>query len=128
MILEIADIRVIPGTQAAFEAAIAKGIKEIIANAKGFMGYKINKGIKLPERYVLMIFWQTLENHTVDFRQSAAFAEWRALVGPYFAGLPVVEHFELLSESASVERVRQAPARRSAASRRQQPHFGASGK
>ena len=71
----------------------------MIAKAKGFMGYKVNKGIESPERYVLMIFWQTLENHTVDFRQSPAFAQWRALVGPYFAGLPVVEHFELLSKS-----------------------------
>ena len=99
MILEIADIRIKPGTQAEFEAAIAKGAKEVIANAKGFKGYKVNKGIESPERYVLMIFWQTLENHTVDFRQSAAFAQWRAVVGPYFAAPPVVEHFELVSKS-----------------------------
>lgn len=99
MILEIADIRIKPGTQAAFEAAVEKGIKEVIPKAKGFRGYKVNKGIESPERYVLMIFWQTLENHTVDFRQSAAFTEWRALVGPYFAAPPLVEHFELLSKS-----------------------------
>jgi heme-degrading monooxygenase HmoA len=100
MILEIADIRIRPGTQAEFDAAIQKGARDVISKAKGCMGYKVNKGIESPERYVLMIFWQTLENHTVDFRQSAAFAEWRALVGPYFAGPPVVEHFALLSKSA----------------------------
>ena len=100
MILELADIRIKPGTQAEFDAAIKKGAESVIAKAKGFMGYKVNKGIESPERYILMIYWQTLENHTVDFRQSAAFAEWRALVGPYFAGPPVVEHFELLSKSA----------------------------
>lgn len=100
MILEIADIRVKPGTRAEFEAAIEKGVKEVIAKAKGFMGYKINRGIESPERYVLMIFWQTLEHHTVDFRESPAFQEWRALVGPYFAAPPAVEHFELLSKSA----------------------------
>ena len=99
MILEIADIRVKPGTQAAFETAIVKGVSDVIRNAKGFMGYQVNKGIESPERYVLMIFWQSLEHHTVDFRQSAAFAEWRALVGPYFAAPPMVEHFELLSKS-----------------------------
>jgi len=99
MILEIADIRVKPGTQAAFETAIVKGVSDVIRNAKGFMGYQVNKGIESPERYVLMIFWQTLEHHAVDFRQSAAFAEWRALVGPYFAAPPMVEHFELLSKS-----------------------------
>ncbi|MBE0626239.1 MAG: antibiotic biosynthesis monooxygenase [Burkholderiales bacterium] len=100
MILEIADIRVKPGTQAQFEAAIDKGVKEVIQKAKGFKGYKVNKAIESPERYVLMVFWQTLENHTVDFRQSPAFQEWRALVGPYFAGPPAVEHFELVSKSA----------------------------
>jgi heme-degrading monooxygenase HmoA len=100
MILEIADIRIKPGKQAEFEAAIEQGAKEVISSAKGFQGYKINKGVESPDRYVLMIYWRTLENHTVDFRQSPAFQEWRALVGPYFAGPPVVEHFELLSKSA----------------------------
>ena len=100
MILEVADIRIKPGTQKAFEAAVEKGVAEVIAKAQGFMGYKLNKGIESPERYLLMIFWRTLENHTVDFRQSAAFGDWRALVGPYFAGPPTVEHFELASKSA----------------------------
>ena len=53
-----------------------------------------------PERYVLQIFWQTLEDHTVGFRQSSAFTEWRALVGPFFAAPPQVEHFELVTQSA----------------------------
>ena len=100
MILEIADIRITPGQQAAFDEAIQRGLATVIAQAKGMRGYKVNKGIESAERYVLMVFWQTLENHTVDFRQSPAFQEWRALVGPYFAGPPVVEHFELLSKSA----------------------------
>ncbi len=100
MILEIADIRIKPGTQAEFEAAIDEGAGKVIAKAKGFRGYKVNKGVESPERYVLMNYWETLENHTVDFRQSAAFGEWRALVGPYFAAAPVVEHFKLLSKSA----------------------------
>ena len=99
MILELADIHIKPGTQAAFDAAIKKGIDGVIAKAKGFMGYKLNRGIESPERYILMIFWQTLENHTVDFRQSHAFQEWRAIVGPYFSGPPVVEHFNLVTKS-----------------------------
>ena len=100
MILEVADIRTKPGTHKEFEAAVDKGVTEVIAKSQGFMGYKLNKGIESPERYLLMIFWRTLENHTVDFRQSAAFGEWRALVGPYFAGPPTVEHFDLVSKSA----------------------------
>ena len=100
MILELADIRIKPGTQSAFDAAIRKGIDTVITTAKGFRGYKVNKGIESPERYILMIFWDTLENHTVDFRGSAAFQDWRAIVGPLFDGAPVVEHFTLLAKSA----------------------------
>ncbi|NEX63187.1 antibiotic biosynthesis monooxygenase family protein [Noviherbaspirillum galbum] len=100
MILELADIRIHPGKQAEFDAAIQRGVEEVISKAKGFCGYKVNKGIESPERYVLMIFWETLENHTVDFRQSPAFTEWRAIVGPFFASPPSVEHFTLLAKSA----------------------------
>ena len=99
MILELADIRIHPGQQAAFDVAIQCGINEVISKAKGFAGYKVNKGIESPERYILQIFWETLENHTVDFRQSPAFADWRAIVGPFFAGPPTVEHFDLLAKS-----------------------------
>ena len=95
MILELADIRIHPGQQAAFDAAIQRGVNEVISKAKGFAGYKVNKGIESPERYILQIFWDTLENHTVDFRQSPAFADWRAIVGSFFAVPPTVEHFNL---------------------------------
>lgn len=100
MILELADIRIQAGQQAEFDEAIQRGLNEVISQAKGFCGYKINKGIESPERYVLMIFWETLENHTIDFRESPAFIQWRAVVGPYFAAPPVVEHFHLLAKSA----------------------------
>ena len=99
MILELADIRIHPGQQASFDAAIQRGIAEVISKAKGFEGYKVNKGIESPERYILQIFWATLENHTIDFRESPAFADWRAIVGPFFAGPPTVEHFNLLAKS-----------------------------
>ncbi len=99
MILELVDIRIQPGQQAAFDEAIQRGVETVIAKAKGFQGFKINRGIESPERYVLQIFWTTLENHTVDFRESPAFAEWRAIVGPFFAQPPMVEHFELVSKS-----------------------------
>ena len=100
MILELADLRIQPGTQLEFDAAIQRGVEQVISKAKGFSGYKVNKGIESPERYILMIFWETLENHTVDFRESAAFQEWRAIVGPFFAAPPTVEHFTLLGKSA----------------------------
>jgi heme-degrading monooxygenase HmoA len=99
MILEIADIRIAPGQQAAFEEAIERGLKTVISRAKGVRGYKVNHGIESPERYVLQIFWETLEDHTVAFRQGPLFTEWRAIVGPFFAAPPVVEHFTLVVKS-----------------------------
>ena len=100
MILELADIRIHAGQQAAFDEAIQRGVSEVISKAKGFKGFSVNKGIENPERYVLQIFWETLENHTVDFRESAAFNDWRAIVGPFFASPPTVEHFNLLVSSS----------------------------
>ncbi|MBX3635619.1 MAG: antibiotic biosynthesis monooxygenase [Rubrivivax sp.] len=99
MILEIADIRIPPGRQAEFEAAIQRGLAEVVPRAQGFRGFKVNKGIESPERYVLMIFWDTLEDHTVHFRGGPLFAEWRAIVGPFFAAPPQVEHFTLVAKS-----------------------------
>jgi len=100
MILELADIRIHPGKQAEFDAAIRRGVETVIAKAKGYLGHKVQKGVESPERYLLMIYWQTMENHTVDFRQSPAFQDWRAIVGPFFAGPTAVEHFSLVCESA----------------------------
>ena len=99
MILELADIRIAPGQQAAFDAAIVHGVQTVISLATGYRGFKVNKGMESPERYLLMIFWETLENHTVDFRGGPLFPQWRAIVGPFFAAPPVVEHFELLAKS-----------------------------
>ena len=100
MILEIADIRIAPGKQAEFEAAIQHGVETVASKAKGFRGYEVNKGVESPERYILMIYWDTLENHTVDFRQGPLFPQWRALVGPFFTAPPMVEHFTLVAKSA----------------------------
>jgi len=100
MILELADIRIPPGQNAAFEEAIERGLRTVISHAKGFAGFKVNRGVESAERYILQIFWDTLEDHNVGFRQSEAFAQWRAIVGPFFASPPVVEHFELVTRSS----------------------------
>ncbi|MBD3893455.1 antibiotic biosynthesis monooxygenase family protein [Hydrogenophaga sp.] len=99
MILEHADIRIDPAQASAFEAAISHGAASVIAQAKGFHGYKIKRSIESPGRYLLLIYWDTLQDHTVGFRQSPAFAQWRAIVGPFFVQAPLVEHLELVSQS-----------------------------
>ena len=93
MILEQADIRIDPSKSAAFEEAILRGVNTVIAQAKGFKGFQVQRSIESPGRYLLLIQWDTLENHTVDFRGSDAFAQWRAITGPFFVQPPVVEHF-----------------------------------
>ncbi len=99
MILEVADIRIPPGKNAEFETAIAQGLTTVMPRTKGFIAHKVQRGIDSPERYLLLIWWQTLENHTVDFRQGPLFAEWRSFIGPFLAQPPNVEHFELAFES-----------------------------
>jgi heme-degrading monooxygenase HmoA len=99
VILEMADIRIHPGQQAAFDAAVVHGLDSVVSRAQGFCGWKVNKSLESPERYVLMIFWATLEDHTLHFRGGPLFAQWRAIVGPFFAAPPQVEHFTLLGKS-----------------------------
>ena len=95
MILEHADITITAGRNAEFEAAIQRGIDTVIRSAKGFVDARVHRGIESTERYILTIHWQTLENHTVDFRGGPLFPAWREIVGPFFAKPPVVEHFDL---------------------------------
>lgn len=98
MILEQADLRIQPGKNAEFDKAIERGIRDVISKAKGYLGSQVQKGIESPERYLLQIRWATLEDHTVGFRNSPAFQEWRSIAGPFFASPPVVEHFTLLGD------------------------------
>ncbi|MCW5653839.1 antibiotic biosynthesis monooxygenase [Hydrogenophaga sp.] len=100
MILEHADIRIDPQKRDAFEEAILRGVTTVIAPSKGFLGYKVRRSIESPGRYILTIRWATVEDHMVGFRASDRFAQWRAIVGPYFVQPPVVEHLELISPTA----------------------------
>jgi heme-degrading monooxygenase HmoA len=91
MITEIAQIDVKPGSEQDFEAAVAKA-EAIFRRCKGWKSFELHRSIEKPSRYRLHIKWDTLENHTKDFRESDNFAQWRALVGPHFASPPEVEH------------------------------------
>jgi heme-degrading monooxygenase HmoA len=91
MILEIAQIDVKPGTEKEFEAGVAKAAP-LFKRAKGCHGMELQHSVERPSRYRLFVQWETVENHTVDFRDSADFQEWRKLVGHCFASPPEVEH------------------------------------
>ena len=91
MITEIAQIDVKPGMEAEFETGVAKATP-LFKRAKGCRGFEVQRSIEKPGRYRLFIQWDTVENHTVDFRGSADYQEWRKLVGHLFASPPEVEH------------------------------------
>ena len=92
MILEIAQIDVKPGMENEFEAGV-KSPAPLFKRAKGCnAAWRCNARTRSPSRYRLFVQWDTLENHTMDFRQSADFQEWRKLVGHCFAAPPEVEH------------------------------------
>jgi len=91
MILEIAQIDVKPGLEAEFEAGVANALP-VFKRAKGCKGLELKRSVEKPQRYRLFIQWETVENHTVDFRGSPDFAEWRKCVAHCFAAPPEVEH------------------------------------
>ena len=93
MITEIAQIDVRAGAEKDFETAVARA-QAAFRRASGFQGFELHRSIEKPQRYRLIVKWQTLENHTIDFRGSENFREWRGLVAQYFASPPEVEHTE----------------------------------
>lgn len=91
VILEIAQIDVKPGAESEFESGVRKA-GPIFKRAKGCKGVTLQRSHEKPQRYRLFVQWETLENHTKDFRESADFQEWRKLVAHCFAAPPEVEH------------------------------------
>ncbi len=95
MTLELVTLDIKKGENAAFETALAQA-KLVIAQAKGFINITVQKCIEQDNRYLLLINWQTLEDHTVGFRTSELFTQWRALIGPFFETPPFVQHYHLV--------------------------------
>ena len=91
-VLEVARITVATGQEPQFEAAYAEAV-QVVAAQQGFRRVSLTRGIEEPSSYLLLVEWDSLEAHTVGFRESEDFPRWRALVGPFFAGPPVVQHY-----------------------------------
>lgn len=94
MVLETAFISVTPGREAEFVAALSEG-RRVLAQAPGFIDLQAQIGVERPSTVLLTLRWQTLEDHTVSFREGPLFAKWREVIGPFFAAAPVVEHWEI---------------------------------
>jgi heme-degrading monooxygenase HmoA len=95
MIIELALLTIRPGSEPQFEAVFPAAIK-VLAGSKGYLSHDLRRSIETPNRYALMVQWQTLEDHIVGFRGSPAYTQWRGHVGPFFESPPVVEHFQAL--------------------------------
>jgi heme-degrading monooxygenase HmoA len=93
MILEAAILNVKPGQEAAFEDAM-RAARPLIAATPGFIDISVQRSLETPANYLLLVRWQTLEDHTAGFRQSDRFKEWRKALHHFYDPFPVVEHYE----------------------------------
>ena len=85
-------LNVIPGRESKFELAFKQASK-IISSMNGFIHLQLQHCLERPNGYVLLVNWETLEDHTVGFRQSPEYQEWRALLHHFYDPFPTVEHF-----------------------------------
>lgn len=93
MILEVAILNVKPGLEAEFENAFGKA-QRIICGMSGYVSHQLQKCVENSGRYILLVNWQTLEDHTVGFRKSPEYQEWRKLLHHFYEPFPEVEHYE----------------------------------
>lgn len=100
MILEVAILNVKPGQEQEFEAAFGTA-QGIIAGMPGYVSHQLQHCIEQPGRYLLLVNWETLEDHTVGFRQSAQYQEWRALLHHFYDPFPDVQHYQVVSENTA---------------------------
>lgn len=91
-VVEHAEIRIHPGRESDFEAAFVQG-HAALAQADGYQWARLVRQAEDPSTYLLLVGWATLESHTVSFRTSALFAQWRGAVGEFFDGAPSVVHY-----------------------------------
>ena len=92
MILEAVILTVRPGEDTAFSAALAKA-RPLIAASLGFRGIEVRPCLEQPRRYLLLVWWERLTDHTEGFRGSERYQEWKSLLHHFFDPFPIVEHF-----------------------------------
>ncbi|MFF9204027.1 antibiotic biosynthesis monooxygenase family protein [Streptomyces sp. NPDC014986] len=93
MVIEHAELTIVPGREAAFEKAFTLG-RQVIAKAPGYQWARLVRQVEKPSTYLLLVGWETIEAHTVEFRASDLFPQWRGAVAEHFAAPPSVTHYE----------------------------------
>jgi heme-degrading monooxygenase HmoA len=92
VILEAAILNVKPGQELQFEEAFTQA-SPIIASSAGYLSHELHKCVETDGRYLLLVRWRKLEDHTVGFRQSPAYQEWKQRLHHFYDPFPIVEHF-----------------------------------
>jgi len=92
MILEVAVLNVKPGEAAAFEAAMARA-RPLIEASEGFEGLEVRPCLEDSNRYLLLVHWARLEDHTEGFRGSDRYQDWKAALHAFYEPFPIVEHY-----------------------------------
>jgi heme-degrading monooxygenase HmoA len=98
MILEVAILNIKPGMSQQFEIAFAEAA-QIIASMKGYLSHNLQKCLEIENQYLLLVNWQTIEDHTVGFRQSREYQAWKKLLHHFYDPFPTVEHYENVIKS-----------------------------
>lgn len=93
MILEVAVLEVKPGKARAFELAFLEA-QEIIQNRQGYVSHQLQRCMEKSNRYILLVNWETLEEHTIGFRESKEYQQWRSLLHHFYDPFPTVEHYQ----------------------------------
>ncbi|WP_173918675.1 antibiotic biosynthesis monooxygenase [Halobacillus sp. Marseille-Q1614] len=96
MILEAAMLQVKPGLEEEYEKAFREASK-IISSMKGYKSHELQQCMEVKGKYLLLVKWETLEDHTVGFRQSKEYQEWKRQLHHFYEPFPTVEHFERIS-------------------------------
>ena len=100
MILEVALLKVRPGQAEAFENAFASA-QPILSSMPGYKSHELRRCIEEPDKYLLLVQWRRLEDHTIGFRQSRQYQDWKRLLHHFYDPFPSVEHFEMVFEGGT---------------------------
>lgn len=98
MITEIALVEILVDKHEDFEKALSVAVETVLMKAKGFLDFELLHGIERGDFYTFLIRWETLEDHTVGFRESDLYVQWRAIIQPYFVSSPKVDHWTPIFE------------------------------
>ena len=92
MILEVAVLNINKGQADMFQAAFKKA-ENIISSMDGYISHSLQKCIEKDHQFILLVKWETLEDHTIGFRQSTEYQEWKQLLHHFYNPFPEVNHY-----------------------------------